>query len=133
MLKKVLSSLGAAVLMIALPLPLWAGPLTPGAFVVDAGSYRYWSFEVSRSARVFGQFRTQAGGGNDIRVLVIDEDEFENFRSGRNVRSYSDSGRVTAGELDLRLRSGRYVLIFDNRSSPYSNRSIASKLELAED
>ncbi len=68
-----------------------------------------------------------------MRVLLIDEDEFDSFRNGREPRSYHDSGRVTVGQIDLRLRSGRYVIIFDNRFSPNSNKTITSNLQLAED
>jgi hypothetical protein len=132
MLQKIPIALNIALIIIALPLAVLGSALTPETFVVDPGSYRHWAFEVSRSARVFGQFRAQ-GGGNDIRVLLIDENEFENFRNGRDVRSYYTSGQVSAGQMDLRLRYGRYVLIFDNGFSPYSSKTIRSNLQLEED
>ena len=106
-------------------------PLTPESFVVDSGSYGTFGFEVSKFGRVFGRFRTQQSRVGDIRVLVVDQDQFENFRAGREFHSYYDSGQVTEGEIELQLRYGRYVLIFDNRSSP-SNKTIASNLQLEE-
>ena len=109
-----------------------ARPLTPESFVVDSGSYRVFGFEVSRFGRVFGQFRNQDGKGSDIRVLIVDQDGFEKFRSGRAFQSYYDSGQVGGAQVDVQLRYGRYVLIFDNRSSPYSNRTISSNLQLDE-
>jgi hypothetical protein len=133
MLKKIFLSLVVAQIMIAVPLAVFAGSLTPQSFVVDPGSYRHWVFEVSRSARLFGEFRAQGGGGNDISVLVVDVDEFEHFVSGHAFRSYFDSGRVTQGQIDLRIRSGRYVIIFDNRFSPFSKKDLSSSLQLAED
>lgn len=105
-----------------------ARPLTPETFLVDSGSYRVFGFEVSRFGRVIGQVRSQGG----IRVLVVDQDQFENFRSGRGFRPYYDSGQVGGAQVDLQLRYGRYVLIFDNRSSPYSNRTVTSNLQLDE-
>lgn len=122
--------LSAVVLLISVIPVVLGGPLTPENFGVGAGSYQSWSFEVSRSARVFGQFRTQGG---EINVLVIDEQDFEAFRNGKGGHSYYDSGRVGGGQVELRLRSGRYVVIFDNRFSPYSSKTISSNLQLAED
>ena len=133
MLKQALSSLAVVVMTIAVPLALSGGQLTPEAFVVERASYRNWGFQVSRSARVFGRFRAQGGSGNDIRVFVIDEDEFENFRNGRDVRSYYSSGQVSSGQIDLRLRFGRYEIIFDNRIPPYSNKNITANIQLEED
>ena len=119
------------VLGVSLSLLPLARPLTPETFGVEAGSYRTFGFEISRFGRVFGQFRTQYGKGSEIRVLVVDQDQFENFRTGREFRPYYDSGRVSEGQIDFQLRYGRYVLIFDNRSS-YSNRTVASNLQLDE-
>lgn len=105
-----------------------ARPLTPDTFLVDSGSYRVFGFEVSRFGRFFGQFRSQGG----VRVLVVDQDGFEKFRSGRAFQPYYDSGQVGGAQVDLQLRYGRYVIIFDNRSSPYSNRTVSSNLQLDE-
>ena len=133
MRKILLSSLAVATMITAVPLAVLARPLTPQAFAVERASYRYWEFEVSKSARVFGDFRAQGGSGNDIRVYLIDADQFENFKNGRDVPTYYSSGQVTSGEIDLRLRFGRYVVIFDNRFPPYTNKNITSSLQLEED
>jgi len=106
-----------------------ARSLTPDTFAVDSGSYRVFSFEVPRFGRVFGQFRSQGG---DIRVLIVDQDQFENYRGGRPFRSYYDSGQGGGAQVDLQLRYGRYVLIFDNRAGTYSNRTVSSNLQLDE-
>lgn len=129
MLKKTLSLLAVAIMIVAVPLSVLARPLTPQAFAVERASYQHWVFDISRSARVFGQFRSQGG---DIRVYVIDEDQFENFKRGADVRSYYSSGQVPSGQVDLRLRFGRYVVVFDNRFPPHSNKTITSNLQIEE-
>jgi len=107
--------------------------LTPETFSVDAGSYRSFGFEVSKFGRVSGRFRTDSANRNGIRMLLVDQDDLENFRSGREFRSYYDSGQVSEARVDLQLRYGRDVLIFDNRSSHYSSPTVTSTLELDED
>jgi hypothetical protein len=107
--------------------------LTPDTFSVDAASYRSFGFEVSKFGRVSGRFRTGSESRNGIRVFLVDQDDLENFRSGREFRSYYDSGQVSEARVDVQLRYGRYVLIFDNRASHYSNPTVTSTLKLDED
>ncbi len=122
----------AVALLAFLPLVVSGRPLTPERFVVDQGSYRYWIFEVGRSARIFGQFRAEGSGANEIRVYLMDEGEFENFRNGKTFRSYYSSDRVSRGEINLRFYSGRYVVVFDNTFSA-SNKTVTSNLRIEED
>ena len=123
--------LATTLLVVTIAWTLQGGPraVTPETFAVESCSYRTFGFEVSRFGRVFGEFHTTRR--SEIRVLVLDQDQFENYRTGHEFGRYYDSVQVSEGEMDLQLRYGRYVLIFDNRSSPYSN-AIASDIQLDE-
>ena len=133
MLAKTFPLLIAALMIFAAPAPAFVRPLTPEAFAVERDSYQQFVFEVSRSARVFGHFRSQGDSGNDIRVYIIDADQLENFKNSRDVNNYYSSGQVANGQIDVRLRFGRYVIIFDNRFPPYASKNITSNVQIEED
>ena len=126
--KALIASFLVAAMIDATVQVVMAGPLTPPSFAVDSGSYRSWLFEVSRSARIYGRFHVQDKG--ELSVLLIDENEFENFRNGREVRTYYSSGMTNEGAIDTRLYAGRYVIIFDNQFSRYSNKTVHSNLQI---
>jgi hypothetical protein len=106
--------------------------LTPEEFVVKAGVARYWKFNVTgNTGRVVGAFRASGGAHNDIRVLVTDGDECENYLNGNRANAYYDSGAKTVGRFDLKLSRAGYRLIFDNRNSIVSPKEIAAQVALA--
>jgi len=69
-------------------------------------------------------------GRNNIRVFILDEDGFANWRNGRIVRMFYDSGKVTGGKIDVRLKPGTYYLVFDNSFSGLSNKAITSDIQI---
>jgi hypothetical protein len=105
--------------------------LTPEEFVVKAGVARYWKFSVTgSSARVMGEFRASGGAHNDIRVLVTDSDECENYINGNRANVFYDSGQKTVGKLNVNLGRASYCIIFDNRNSIVSAKEVATQITL---
>ena len=104
--------------------------LVPEAFTVEAGYMRYWSFQVSGSARVFGRFRAEGGGGNDIEVYIFDEDQFENYKNGHRTPTYYNSGRITVARINVNLPENNYVLVFNNKYSVLTNKAITANIEI---
>jgi hypothetical protein len=43
---------------------------------------------------------------------------------------YYDSGEVTVGKIDVRLKPGTYYLVFDNSFSGLSNKAITSDIQI---
>ena len=84
--------------------------------------------------RLEGTF-TASGANNDIEVLLLDELQFSNWQNRLPFRSVYASGRVTADKLriDLPSEPGKYFVIFSNRFSIWSNKSIVADLKLRYD
>jgi len=102
--------------------------LTPSTFTIGAESKQF-QFR-SSGQHVFGHFKAEGVGRNNIRVFIVDEDGFANWRNGRIVRMFYDSGKVTVGKIDVRLKPGNYYLVFDNSFSGLSNKAITSDIQI---
>jgi hypothetical protein len=74
-----------------------------------------------QGATLEGTYSITGGTGNDVGVALI----------GPNNVPIVNSGRVTrSGEFHLRLPRGRYTLLFDNRFSNFSAKSVTPDLTL---
>ena len=102
--------------------------LTPSSFTIGAESKQF-QFR-SSGQHVFGHFKAEGGSRNDIRVSIFDQDGFANWQNDHIVKTYYDSGKVTTGKIDVRLKPGTYYLVFDNRFSGVSNKAITSDIQI---
>lgn len=102
--------------------------ITPSTFTVGAEAKQF-QFR-SSGQHVFGHFKTEGASGNEIRAFIFDADGFANWQNGHIVKTYYDSGKVTTGKIDVRLKAGTYYLVFDNRFSGLSNRAITSDIQI---
>jgi hypothetical protein len=86
----------------------------------------------SSGQHVFGHFKAEGGSRNDITVCIFDEDGFANWQKRHTARMYYDSGKATAGKIDVRfrLKPGTYYLVFDNSFSGLSNKAITSDIQI---
>ncbi len=98
--------------------------LSPSALTVGARQYRYYRFYVPVTTRIGGRFRATGGSGNDINVMILDADGFENFQNGHSVGTYYNSGYVTVGNINVDLGRGVYFLIFANRASLVTSKAV---------
>ncbi|MDQ1593234.1 MAG: hypothetical protein QOG71_3861 [Pyrinomonadaceae bacterium] len=101
------------------------------AFTVGAGKAKYFNFRVTGNrVDVQGRFRAEGGSGNDIKVLILDSDGFENWRNGHQTSTYYNSGKRTVGNITAQLGPGDYVLVYDNTFSAMSNKAITTNAEV---
>jgi hypothetical protein len=98
------------------------------SFSVPAGAAKWWRFTVppGGAARVVGDFRASGGSGNDIEVGVTDE----NGANGHAGRFWYHSGKVTVGNIDVALGPGTYFVVFSNRFSAFSSKSVTASIQL---
>ena len=100
-----------------------------GTFQVE--NYDYESYEVSTdssvvNARLVGYFDTTGGVANDIRVYIMDEYAFVNWKNGHTIQTIFDSGQVTTSYLNVPIAQGEFYVVFDNTFSSETKNSTAN-------
>jgi hypothetical protein len=106
----------------------------PDAFTVKAKAYSYYRIDVPAGASrvtVNGTFNV-VGAGDGVEVSVLSDAGFAAWQEGYGSNSYYSSGRVSEGNVsaDLPGGPGVYVLVFDNRFSPRTPKSVQTALTL---
>jgi hypothetical protein len=111
-------------------------PLLNGSIVVEAAGYKYYNFSINQNWRnisLTGSFQASGGSGNDIRVLVMTNNDFKNYTNGHKASSYYNSGKLTASNVNINLPSQAddYVLVFDNAFSLISDKTVTGNITLS--
>lgn len=103
-------------------------PLVQDTFAVPPGSARWWRFTVpvGMSGRVTGEFHARGGSGNDIEAGLTDE----NGANGHAGQFWYHTDKVTTDRLDVRLGPGTYFMVFSNRFSAFSSKSVSANIHL---
>jgi hypothetical protein len=104
--------------------------LINSAFTLGSGQHLPIRFIIPNKATIIGRFQAQGGSGNDVKVYVLSEDGYTNFKNRHNVPTFYNSGQVTVGTLNTLLGAGVYYLVFDNGYSLFSNKAISANIEL---
>jgi len=109
--------------------------LTTGSMAIAAGQMRWIQFLVKPGVmigtRVSGRFSASGGSGNDIEVLLADEDNFTNWRNRHPAQVLYQSGKVTVGEIDVPISTpGNYYLVFNNAFSGFSAKTVEANVQL---
>ncbi|MBK6734341.1 MAG: hypothetical protein IPG61_09655 [bacterium] len=69
------------------------------------------------------------GSGNDVRVLLFDEDNYLNWSNGHAAKALFDGGQTTVTHLTAEVEPGRkYVLVLDNSFSWMADKSVVGEL-----
>lgn len=99
---------------------------------INAGHVWRIPFEVdnAQGGHLVGSFTADGGGNNDIECFVISESEYQNFKNDNQYRVFYESGRVTTADVDIRLRPGRYFLIFSNRWALLAAKTVEGNIVL---
>ncbi len=100
------------------------------AFALRSGNHLPLRFVVLNNAIVTGKFFAQGGSGNDVKVYILNEDGYINFKNGHTVPTFYNSGQVTVGTVNVALGKGVYYLVFDNGYSLITNKAITANIEL---
>jgi len=105
-----------------------------GIIGVDAGGYQFYSFSApseASGAKVEGSYTASGGSGNDIKIYILDETGFTNWRNGHQVNTYYNSGQLTTGKIDSNVPVGKTLyLVYDNTFSTFSNKHVTAKADL---
>jgi len=109
--------------------------LVSGQLLVRAGKYVSTKFQIDparmQQAHVAGRFRASGGTGNDIQVVLADEDAFENWINGHEARVLYGTEKVTNGRIDVSIsEAGTYILAFSNAFSSFSDKDVFAEIEL---
>lgn len=110
--------------------------LLEGSIVAEANEqYRHIDFSTiagSTNNQVVGRFQAYGGSGNDIRIMIMTQDDYTNFINGHSANTYYNSGKVTVDNLSVRLPSGygTYTLVFDNYFSITTGKEIHGNIRL---
>ena len=111
------------------------------SFVVGPHTFRYYKFalpEGSVNVSVLGQFKATASpetsktksaadaADNNVEVFVITEAAFTVWQNGYATSSLYESGKVSEGNVQAEVPAGAgiYYLIFSNRASPKTPKSV---------
>ena len=104
-----------------------------GTMQIPLRSYTFYHFSApndSSTARVNGNF-TMSGDGSNLRIYLLDEVNFSNWKNGHQFNSYYDSGNYTVGMIDVIVPSGQTLyLIYDNTLSHVPSKDVYSKINL---
>ena len=98
-------------------------------FQVEDSNYEFYDFSVDPTmvnTRVIGDFNTIGGDADDIKVYVMDEYAFVNWKNGHTVQSLFDSGRATTGYINVPVEHGKFYTVFDNTFSSDKKNSTAN-------
>jgi len=97
-------------------------------------SFSFIKFQIpsdATSVTLQGNFTATGGTGNDIEAYVLSEADFVNWQNGHDAKTYYNSGKVTVGTINVNLPAGTCYLVFNNKFSVLSSKSV--KIEGAAD
>lgn len=104
--------------------------IVPPAFTIPAGGYSFYPFVIRKNGVLFGRFQATGGGGNDVEVFVLGQDEFTNWKNGHSVDTSYNSGRITVSNISVELSSGSYFLVFSNTFSVVTPKAVTANIFL---
>ena len=115
--------------LLALPRPIVRKVLVADTVTVVAGGRNWWSYEVDtdleQNCYLKAKFWAYGGTGNDIRVLLLDDMNYQNFINGHSSSPAYDSAVLTVGEASVSIStSGKYYLVLDNTFSTLADKAV---------
>lgn len=105
------------------------GTIIDSTYRVGSGAYRYVSFSSSCVVNVQGGFIANAALGDDIKVYLLNQNQFNGYQNGENVSTYYNSGKVEYGTFDVTLNPDEYYIVMSNNHSTFSTKTV--QLEVA--
>jgi len=114
--------------------PVHTETVTEKTFSVNSRNFASYKFSVPSSTtnvEVSGEF-SATGADNQIAVYVLADDAFVTWRSGYSANMLYDSGRVDHGAIEATIPAGAgsYYLVFDNRFSQRTGKTINANVTL---
>ncbi|TMB98960.1 MAG: SgcJ/EcaC family oxidoreductase [Chloroflexi bacterium] len=97
------------------------------AAIVQPGQFLYYPFSIppSTTCAVTGRIVGLAGGNKDFQALVLDENNFLNWKTSHQAQAYWQSGQVAATNIGVRLTGpATYYLVISNVFSPVTAKTV---------
>lgn len=93
-------------------------------YKVGPGTYTYIPFNLSCQASVTGSFSASAALGDNIIVYVLDQTNYDTYKSGNSPQAYYYSGKIGTGSFNVELLPGTYYIIMSNTYSSFSTKTV---------
>lgn len=107
-------------------------PVVRSTFRVDAAKANYFQFKLPsyfRDGRIAGNALATGGAGNDIRVLILTEQQFQVWTRSPRPEALYDSGQRRSVVLRVPVSNpGTYYVVFDNRFSVLSPKNVEADI-----
>lgn len=107
--------------------------ISNGTIQLAAHTYTFYHFSApsgSSNAQVQGEY-TIGGNGSNIRIYILDEGNFANWKNGQEFTSYYDGTQKLSDRLSVSIPSGKTLyLIYDNSHSSTASKVVTNKLHL---
>lgn len=73
-----------------------------------------------------GHFVAAGGTGNDIRIMLLDQTNFLNWKNGHQAQTLFNSGKMTAVDMAVPItQAGNYYLVLDNTFSAFTEKVVS--------
>lgn len=99
---------------------------------VPSQGYRDWSFRLpNRTCHITGHIVGAAGGNRDFRALLMDDDNFLNWKTSHQARVYWQTDQVAAAALDVSVTGiGTYHLVVSNAFSMVTDKKVTVQADV---
>lgn len=113
--------------------PNYVLSISNGTITIPSHSYTFYHFFApndSSTAQVKGDF-TMKGNGSNLRIFLLDDVNFSNWKNSHQFNTYYDSGNDTTGTIDVIVPPGKTLyLVYDNVISSVQSKSVYSEINL---
>ena len=101
-----------------------SGTIIDNTYHVGAGNYKYVSFSMPCTGTIQGGFIANAALGDDIKIYLLNQNQFNGYKNNENVSTYYNSGKVEYGTFDVTVNADNYYVIMSNTFSSFSTKTI---------
>jgi hypothetical protein len=84
--------------------------------IVEGGDFLPFRVNFNYRSSIKGTFRV-AGSEPRILFLILDDKNFESWRTGGEFTTFVSTGKVPSGTVSRVLEAGTYFIVFDNRGA----------------
>lgn len=106
-----------------------AGIVIEGPVFVEAGGFLPFKMDFNSRVNLKGRFYSGSRSSN-VDCLLLREDDFELWQSGKEYKAVSQTGYVPGGKIVRVLEPGTFYLVFDNRKAGEPEKTIDTHFEV---
>jgi hypothetical protein len=99
---------------------------------IPSESYVAWSFRIpNRTCQVTGRIVGTEGGNKDFAALLMDEDNFLNWKTNHQAQVFWQIGKVTVATIDATITGiGTYHLVVSNAFSLITGKKVTVQADV---